>query len=110
MGQRLYRSAYDRKLFGVCGGIGKYLNIDSTIVRIVVVLLTIIFGIPALIYFLLAFIMPKEPVMTYGFDEEIPRYRNSLDDEIERLEKRALQQEVIRLRSELAKYKERTQL
>ncbi|HZG15987.1 MAG TPA: PspC domain-containing protein [Candidatus Bathyarchaeia archaeon] len=106
MKQRLYRSRHDRKLFGVCSGFGQYLGIDPTFVRIGVVLLTIFFGIPALIYFLLAFIMPKEPLFSsygHGLDGQYQRLHD-LDEEIERLEKRALQQEVHRLRAELAKY------
>ena len=41
---KLYRSRTDRMLFGVCGGLGKYLNIDSTVIRIVAVLLAELFG------------------------------------------------------------------
>ena len=32
--KRLYRSASDRMLLGVCGGIGEDLNVDSTIIRL----------------------------------------------------------------------------
>ena len=108
MGQRLYRSTQDRKLLGVCGGLGHYFGIDPTFVRIGVVLLTIFLGAPALFYFVFAFIMPKEPVWTVGFEER-SHSMVDLDDEINHLEKRALQQEVHRLRAELAKYKSQTQ-
>ncbi|MFA9559582.1 PspC domain-containing protein [Evansella sp. AB-rgal1] len=37
--KRLYRAVHDRKLAGVCGGLGHYLNIDPTIVRILLVIL-----------------------------------------------------------------------
>lgn len=33
--KRLRRSLTDRRIAGVCGGIAEYLNIDSTIVRII---------------------------------------------------------------------------
>lgn len=33
--KRLYRSAHDKMIFGVCGGIGEYLNVDSTLVRLI---------------------------------------------------------------------------
>jgi phage shock protein C len=39
MENKLYRSRKDRMLFGVCGGLGKFFGIDSTIMRIVFVLL-----------------------------------------------------------------------
>ena len=33
-GKKLYRSGSNRMLCGVCGGIGEYLNIDPTLVRL----------------------------------------------------------------------------
>ncbi|NMC84431.1 MAG: PspC domain-containing protein [Anaerolineaceae bacterium] len=36
--KRLYRSNKDRMLAGICGGLGEYLNVDPTIVRLVAVL------------------------------------------------------------------------
>ena len=32
--KKLTRSATDRKIAGVCGGIGEYLKVDSTVIRI----------------------------------------------------------------------------
>jgi phage shock protein PspC (stress-responsive transcriptional regulator) len=40
-GPRLTRSVADRQIAGVCGGIAEYLAIDSTVVRIVSVVLAI---------------------------------------------------------------------
>ncbi len=37
--KRLYKSRTNRVLCGVCGGIGEYLNIDPTIIRLLFVLL-----------------------------------------------------------------------
>lgn len=110
MSKRLYRSRYDKKISGLCGGIAEFLGVDSTLVRIGVVLLTFFTGVPILLYILLALLVPKEPIWTeqslynshsYFADEPFTH----LDTEIDRLEKRALQQEVYRLRAELAKYK-----
>lgn len=110
MNKRLYRSGHDKKISGLCGGIGQFLHIDSTLVRVGVVLLTFFTGVPILLYILLALLVPKEPLWM----EQSEAYGNSffayepythLDSQIERLEKRALQQEVTRLRAELAKYK-----
>jgi phage shock protein C len=39
--RRLYRSVSDRKLAGVCGGIAEYFSVDSTVVRVVVVVLAV---------------------------------------------------------------------
>ncbi len=60
--KRLYRSRTDRKLCGVCGGLAEYFDLDSTIVRLAVVLLTIFgFTTGIWIYILAAIIMPDEP-------------------------------------------------
>lgn len=61
--KRLYRSRSERKLAGVCGGIGEYLEADPTVVRVVFLLGTIMTGFfPGIfIYFVLALIMPEEP-------------------------------------------------
>ncbi|BCJ37767.1 hypothetical protein Athai_52700 [Actinocatenispora thailandica] len=36
--RRLLRSRTDRKVVGVCGGLGEYFDVDPTLVRIAVVL------------------------------------------------------------------------
>ncbi|HEY3502242.1 MAG TPA: PspC domain-containing protein [Actinocatenispora sp.] len=42
--KRLRRSATDRKLTGVCGGLGEYFDVDPNIVRVAVVLGTLFTG------------------------------------------------------------------
>ena len=37
--KKLCRSYHDRKICGVCGGIGEYLGVDPTVVRLVFVVL-----------------------------------------------------------------------
>lgn len=58
--RRLYLSNVDKKIAGFCGGVAEYLDVDSTMVRLVYVLLTLIsmgFGI---IFYLLAWIIVPE--------------------------------------------------
>jgi phage shock protein C len=57
--QRLHRSANDRVVAGVCGGIAEYLAIDPSLVRIAFVVGTL-WGIGLLIYIVLAIILPIE--------------------------------------------------
>ena len=38
MDKKLYRSRKNKMLCGVCGGLGEYLGIDPTVVRLLVVL------------------------------------------------------------------------
>ncbi|NMA55074.1 MAG: PspC domain-containing protein [Firmicutes bacterium] len=58
--KRLYKSRTDRKIAGVCGGIGEYLNIDPTIIRIIWVISAMLGGIGLLTYIIVALIMPEE--------------------------------------------------
>jgi len=59
---RLHRSRTDRKFLGVCGGLGGYFGIDSTIVRLIAVAAAFAsFGIALLAYFLMALVVPQEP-------------------------------------------------
>jgi len=37
--KKLYRSVTDRQIAGVCGGIAEYFEVDSTIIRLIFVLL-----------------------------------------------------------------------
>ena len=63
MEKRLYRSRNDRVISGVCSGIGTYLKIDPTVVRVVAALLLLMsFGTMILIYLVLALIIPQEPM------------------------------------------------
>ncbi len=59
--KKLYKSQYDRKLCGVCGGIAEYFNIDSTIVRLIWVLLVACVGTGLLAYIIAALVMPDYP-------------------------------------------------
>lgn len=55
------RSSYDKRIAGVCGGVAQYINIDSTIVRVVAVILLVMApGITFLTYMVAAVLMPKD--------------------------------------------------
>lgn len=58
MEKKLYRSRTDKK---ICGGLAKYLNMDATIVRVLMVLLTLFVGGGLLAYIICALIIPEEP-------------------------------------------------
>ncbi|NOQ55690.1 MAG: PspC domain-containing protein [Nanohaloarchaea archaeon] len=58
--KKLYRSKDDRMLAGVCGGIGEYLDIDPTVVRILWIVSVIFGGIGILVYILCAIVIPEE--------------------------------------------------
>ena len=60
-GKKLYRSLSDRKVAGICGGMGEYLSCDATLVRVAWVIGTVLSaGIAILAYLALIFIVPNE--------------------------------------------------
>ena len=60
MEKRLTRVENGKMLCGVCTGIGKYFNIDPTLVRLGFVILTCFGGSGLLAYLAAAIIIPKE--------------------------------------------------
>jgi len=62
--KKLYLSAADRKIGGVCGGIAEYFDLDPTLVRLAAVVACLITGlIPLLIGYLIAWaIVPTKPI------------------------------------------------
>ncbi|HYW36485.1 MAG TPA: PspC domain-containing protein [Balneolaceae bacterium] len=60
MSSRLRRSNTDKMIAGVCGGIAEYIGWDSTIIRVIFVVLTLVgWGTPILLYLILAIILPE---------------------------------------------------
>ncbi len=60
--KRLYKSRTDKKLFGVCGGLGNYFNVDPTMVRILYAALAIFsIGAGIVLYLAMALFVPNEP-------------------------------------------------
>lgn len=60
MNRKLYRSNRNKMICGVCGGVGEYLNIDPTLVRLIWAILACS-GTGIVVYFLAAIIIPQEP-------------------------------------------------
>ena len=56
--KKLYRSKKDR---GVCGGIGEYLGVDPTVIRLLAVILGFT-GSGVLAYIVAAILIPENPV------------------------------------------------
>jgi len=55
--KKLYKSKIDKKICGVCGGLAKYFEIDSTIVRLAVALITLVWGAGLIAYIIAALVM-----------------------------------------------------
>lgn len=60
--KRMYRDRFDRKIAGVCGGMGQYFSVDSNIIRLLFILFSICTGgLLLLLYLLLWFLLPEGP-------------------------------------------------
>ncbi|MGB9664306.1 MAG: PspC domain-containing protein [Ignavibacteria bacterium] len=66
MNKKLYRSRRDKLIGGVCGGLGKYFEIDPVLVRILFVFLAFFHLSGIFIYIILLIVLPQEP---YNPDE-----------------------------------------
>jgi len=63
--KRLMRSRSDRKIAGVCAGLAQYLDLDTSLVRILWFFITLVCGIvPGLVAYVLGWIIiPEEPLL-----------------------------------------------
>jgi phage shock protein C len=60
--RRLYRNQTNKVIAGVCSGIAEYFNVDTTVVRLVWILLTILGGAGIIAYMIAYFIIPVKPI------------------------------------------------
>ncbi len=85
MEKRLYRSRDDRLIFGVCGGLAKYFNIDPVIVRIIAVLLVLASnGAGVIAYIIMAIVVPLE-------SSQVSEPRDVIKENVEEMRQRASQ-------------------
>ena len=59
--KKLYRVNEGKMISGVCMGISEYLDIDVTLIRLLWVILSCVYGSGLLIYILATIIMPTKP-------------------------------------------------
>jgi phage shock protein C len=59
MNKKLYLSDTNKKIGGVCGGLGEYLGIDPTLVRLALILLFFLGGTGLLAYLIAWIIIPR---------------------------------------------------
>jgi phage shock protein C len=63
MNRRLYRSRGDRVFAGVAAGVADWVNADPALVRVAWVILAFVTsGLAVLVYVVMAFVVPEEPV------------------------------------------------
>lgn len=59
--KKLYLSTRDKKIGGVLGGLAEYLDMDSTVVRLLYILLTLVtLGVGIILYLIAWLIVPRK--------------------------------------------------
>ncbi len=61
MEKKLYKSKLNKKIDGVCGGIGEYFSWDPTLVRLAWVLFSCLGGSGVLAYIICMIVIPENP-------------------------------------------------
>lgn len=61
--KKLYRSQSDRMIFGVCGGLARYFQVDPVVVRLSAVILTLFNFLGLVAYIIMAIVVPEEPAL-----------------------------------------------
>ena len=69
MERKLYKDPSNQMIAGVCSGLGNYLKVDVTIMRVLFVAMALLGGPGLLIYIILAIIM-KKPPSEYEVEQE----------------------------------------
>ena len=81
--KRLYRDRWDKKIAGVCGGLGQCLSLDPTIVRLLLIVICIFTGIlPLLVLYIIAWMLIPLGPPTYIQFECNRLYRSVRDRKI----------------------------
>ena len=62
MDKKLYKSLGDRKLCGVCGGLGEFFGIDASLIRLAWIVFSLLGGSGVLAYIIAAIVIPDEPL------------------------------------------------
>jgi phage shock protein C len=57
--RKIFRSREDRVLFGICGGIGEYLDVDPNAIRLLWIIFMFAGGTGVLAYIIAYFIIPE---------------------------------------------------
>ena len=68
--KRLYRSRDDRMISGVCGGLGEYLSIDATIIRLIFVITALWGGAGLIVYIVMLLVVPEDPAGAEAVEPE----------------------------------------
>ena len=80
MKKKLTRSNTDKTFLGVCGGIAEYFDIDSTLVRVIWILMTFFHGLGVITYLICALAMPKKSDIIEAEVKTEPKDKDKKED------------------------------
>ena len=63
MNKKLYRSYKDKMIGGVAGGLAEYFNVDSTLIRVLFLVILFLGGTGVLAYIIMWIIVPEQPII-----------------------------------------------
>lgn len=91
MNKTLHRSQTDKIIAGVCGGLADYFDIDSTIIRLLFILIVALGGSGIFLYLILWLIMPKnaegEAVIT---EERVKEFAGEVKEKAEEIKEEVM--------------------
>lgn len=88
--RRLFRSADNKVIAGVCGGLGEYLGLDPVVVRLVFVLLLVFGGSGLLLYLVFWLVIPSENSLRKNPDSAIRENAREIDEKARKIFPNAL--------------------
>lgn len=60
--RKIYRSREDRMIGGICGGLAEYFDVDSTLIRLALLILFFASGVGLLVYIVAWIVVPEKPL------------------------------------------------
>lgn len=87
--KKLYRSKTDVMVAGICGGLAEYFDIDSSLIRIIFVVLLLNFGTGFLAYLILWFIVPSAKQNNVSAKQNNSSVGQNIDEVTEEIKNKA---------------------
>lgn len=79
--KKILRAKYNRKIAGVCGGLGSYFNIDPTIIRLAMIYICVLTGIlPIVLAYLGAILIIPEETSENPLSSNYKKFYRSIKD------------------------------
>jgi len=81
--KKLTRSMSNRKIAGVCGGLGEYFNVDPLVFRIIFLVLLCGGGTGLLLYLVLWIVMPEDPIIISNGNAKKSNFEEVMEETID---------------------------